>query len=297
MKLKIYILAAFFACMISAVPKVLAQSEPMFSQYMLNGLVINPAYAGVHKVTDVTLIYRNQWTGIDGAPETQTLSLHTLLKDQKSGVGFNVIRDNIGITSQTMVNANYAYKLPLRSGMLSLGLMGQLNFVNFDFPELNLQTGNDPAFTGNENTREVSFGAGLFYHSERFFAGLSMPHLARSDLFKRHWFIHTGYVIDVKPFVKLKPSALVKYVNGAPLEVDLNATFFWKNRFWLGVSLRSFDGIYALTGINITRQLGVGYAFDLALTDLNAYAKGTHEIMLKYRFSFNKSMILSPRYF
>ena len=90
MKLKIYILAAFFACMISAVPKVLAQSEPMFSQYMLNGLVINPAYAGVHKVTDVTLIYRNQWTGIDGAPETQTLSLHTLLKDQKSGVGFNV---------------------------------------------------------------------------------------------------------------------------------------------------------------------------------------------------------------
>lgn len=297
MKLKICVLLACLVCAVTIVPKALAQSEPMFSQYMLNGLIINPAYAGVHKVTDIALVYRNQWTGINGAPETQTLSMHTLLKDGRSGLGFNVVRDNIGVTSQTMVNANYAYKLSFRTGTLSLGLMAQFNRINFDFPDLNLQTGNDPSFTNNQNASEFSFGAGAYYHSERFFLGFSMPHLKRSDLFRRHWFLHTGYVLDVRPFVKLKPSLLVKYVNGAPLEIDLNATIFWKDRFWLGASLRSFDGVYALTGINISRQLGVGYAFDLALTDLNAYAKGTHEIMLKYRFTFNKSMILSPRYF
>ena len=297
MTLRISILIACLAYMAITAPKVLAQSEPMFSQYMLNGLVINPAYAGVHKVTDIALVYRNQWTGISGSPETQTLSLHTLLKDGKSGLGFNLIRDNIGVTSQTIANGSYAYKVPLRKGILSLGLMARLNFINFDFPDLHLQTSNDPVFTGKENTREVSFGAGMFYHTERFFLGLSMPHLTRSDLFSRHWFLHAGYVLEVQPFVKLKPSVLIKYVDGAPLEIDLNATVFWKDKFWLGASLRSFDGVYALTGLNITRQLGIGYAFDLALTDLNAYAKGTHEIMLKYRFSFNKSMILSPRYF
>lgn len=285
------------ACMAMIAPKVWGQSEPMYSQYMLNGLIINPAYAGVHRVMDIALIYRNQWTGINGAPETKTISMHTLLNDKKSGVGFNLIRDDIGVTSQTMINVNYAYRLQLRQGVLSFGLVPQLNLVNFDFPDLNLQNSNDPSFTGKQNFREISFGAGMFYHSEKFFLGLSLPHLTRSDLFEQHWFLNSGYVIDLQPFVKLKPSILMKYVKGAPLEIDINATVFWKNRFWLGASLRSFDGIYALTGINISRQFGIGYAFDLALTDLNPYAKGTHEIMLKYRFSFNKSMILSPRYF
>ncbi len=297
MKVKTGILWVYFVYMGMTASNVLAQSEPMYSQYMLNGLVINPAYAGVHKVMDIALVYRDQWTGIKGAPETQTLSLHTLLKDKKSGIGFNLVRDNIGITSQTMVNGNYAYKLPFHNGLLSLGLMTQVNFVNFNFQDLNLQADSDPSFTNKENATEISFGAGIFYHSENFFLGLSMPHLKRSDLFERHWFIHTGYVWDIRHHLKLKPSAMIKYVGGAPLEIDLNATVFWRDQFWVGASVRSFDGVYALTGMNITRQFSLGYAFDLALTDLNAYARGTHEVILKYRFSFNKSMILSPRYF
>ncbi len=273
------------------------QSEPMFSQYMLNGLVINPAYAGIHGSPEFTLLYRNQWTGINGAPETFTLSFNTLLGNKKSGVGINIVQDKIGITSQTIVNGAYAYKIPFHNGSLSLGLTGQVNFINFDYQDLNLQVDSDPFLINQENQTDISFGAGIVYHDEKLYLGFSMPHLTRSGIFSKHWFIEGAYLLSLSSTVKLKPSVLVKYVNGAPLEIDINGTAYWNDKLWIGASFRSFAGIYALTGINVSDNLGIGYAFDLNTTTLGPYAAGTHEVLLRYRFGFKNSKIITPRYF
>ncbi len=277
--------------------KVNGQSEPMFSQYMLNGLVINPAYAGIHGSAEASLLYRNQWTGINGAPETFTFSFNTMINEKRSGIGVNIIQDNIGITSQTIVNGAYAYKIPFHSGSLSFGLVGQVNFINFDYLDLNLQVDGDPFLMNQERQTDISFGAGIVYHNEKLYVGISMPHLTRSGIFSKHWFIDAAYLLSLSNTIKLKPSVLVKYVNGAPLEIDLNGTAYWNDRIWLGASFRSFAGVYALTGINVTDNLAIGYAFDLNLTDLGPYATGTHEVLLKYRFGFKNSKIITPRYF
>ena len=294
------------ACL--AVPeKSFAQQQVMFTQYMFNGLAINPAYAGSHESLSLTALAREQWTGIEGAPSTQTFSAHTPLNQGKIGVGLMVLHDQLGVSEQTGVFGSYAYRISFSDNKtLSMGL--QAGFSHYD-SRYSKVSPTDPTFA-NQDVSEIqpNFGFGLYYSTDRFYAGASVPQLSENIFDRnkrgsnlnlvRHYFIMSGYVVDLNESLMLKPNLLVKMVEGAPVELDLNANLLIKKLIWLGVSWRSFDSVDALLQLQLTRQLQLGYAYDIATTtELNSINAGSHELMLNYRISLSKSKIITPRYF
>lgn len=283
------------------------QQQVMFTQYMFNGLALNPAYAGSHETISITALAREQWTGIDGAPSTQTLSIHSPVFNKRIGLGLLVLHDEIGVTEQTGAYASYSYKIPFTNdARLALGLQAGFTSYNARFSEV---SDTNPVFaTGDVQESHPNFGFGAYYYTDRFYAGFSVPQLIQNTIDRdnedsdskivRHYFATAGYVMDLNQNLKLKPNALVKAVNGAPVEIDLNANLLINEVVWVGLSWRSFDSFDALFQLQITEQLQFGYAYDFATTtDLRRVNGGSHEIMLNYRFSFHKSKIITPRYF
>jgi type IX secretion system PorP/SprF family membrane protein len=283
-----------------------AQQQVMFTQYMFNGLAINPAYAGSHESMSLTALARQQWSGLDGAPSTQTFSLHSPLKKERASLGFLFLHDRIGVTEQTGVYGSFAYRIPMsKKGKLAFGLQGGATFFNAQFTKVAI---NDPAFQNDIRFVQPNIGFGMYYHTNRFYAGFSIPQLIQTKYDKssmdpdakllRHYFASAGYVFDLSKIIKLKPNILVKAVAGAPVQFDLNLNTLIHNVFWIGVSWRSFDSIDALVQIQITEQLQIGYAFDFATTtELKRVNSGSHELMLNYRFTFTKNKMITPRYF
>jgi type IX secretion system PorP/SprF family membrane protein len=284
-----------------------AQQQVMFTQYMFNGLAINPAYAGSQETLSATGLMREQWTGLDGAPSTQTLSVHSPVKDQKMGLGFMLLHDKIGVTSQTGAYFSYAYKIAfLNGGKLSMGLQGGFTNYNSKFSKVSVT---DPTFSGGDISEWLpNAGAGLFYSTERFYAGASVPQLIQTTFdhtnkdsdskLMRHYFISAGYVLDLNESLKLKPNVLAKYVKGAPLEIDLNANLLIKELVWVGFSWRSFDSIDAILQLQVNQRLQIGYAYDFATTsDIRKVNSGSHELMINYRLPVFRDRIVTPRYF
>lgn len=283
-----------------------AQQQVMFTQYMFNGLAINPAYAGSHENISLSALARTQWTGLDGAPQTQTFTVHSPIRNQRMALGGMFLHDNIGVTNQNAVYAIYAYRIPVsEKGRLAFGLQGGAQFYNAQFTKV---SATDPRFASDVKFVNPSIGFGMYYNTERFYAGLAIPQLNQTDFdtknpdsdsrLVRHYFFSTGYIFDLNHALKLKPNLLVKYVAGAPTEIDLNANLLIKDVLWVGGSWRSFDSFDALLQLQITDQLQVGYSFDFATTtDLSRVNGGSHELMLNYRLSFSKTRIISPRYF
>jgi len=293
-----------------AILRSFGQQDAMYSQYMFNQLIINPAYAGNHEVINSNLLFRDQWVGIDGAPVTQTFSVDAPLHKDKVGVGLTVYNDKIGITKKTGVYFEYAYRIKFKNSILALGLQGGVSHLRANYTDVqytNTNNLNDVAFSQDLNEFAPNFGTGLFYNTDRFYFGLSVPYLMRKSMFQKqnvqgyrqyqHYFLTTGYVFDINPDVKIKPSLLVKYVEGAPLELDVNANVWFYDRLSLGASYRTGDSFDALLEIQLNDQIKIGYAFDYTLTELQKYNYGSHELMLKYEFTFNKGRIISPRYF
>jgi type IX secretion system PorP/SprF family membrane protein len=288
-----------------------SQQQAMFTQYMFNGLAINPAYAGSQESLSLTALARQQWTGLEGSPSTQTLSAHSPIKSEKVALGALFINDKIGIIRQTGFQACYAYRIQMRKGTLSLGLQG--GFTNFrsEYSTLFVQDPNDPYFKGNDvNQFLPNFGTGAYYYSERFYVGFSVPQLV-SNYYKsetansfssvvqvRHYFLTGGYVFDINPSLKLKPSLLLKAVEGAPLALDLNANLLLKEVVWLGLSYRSFQSLSALLELQLTDQFRLGYAYDFSTSSpQKGLTYGSHELMLNYRFAYAKTKVITPRYF
>ncbi|WP_185154369.1 type IX secretion system membrane protein PorP/SprF [Fulvivirga sp. M361] len=282
-----------------------AQQQAMFTQYMFNGLVLNPAYAGSHETVSATALAREQWTGIDGAPSTQTFSLHSPVVNQRFALGLVLLHDEIGVTDQTGAYLSYAYRIPVSENIkLSFGLQGGVTFFDARLSEAfeNDQVGIDVSES------QGNFGFGTYIYSDRFYAGISVPQLLENEFDRdnpdsdsrivRHYFGTVGYVFDLSRSLKLKPNILVKAVDGAPLEFDVNANFLIHDIVWLGVSWRSFDSFDALVQFQVTPKLQFGYAYDFATTsELRRVNGGSHEFMVNYRFGSNKSRIITPRYF
>lgn len=282
-----------------------AQQQVMFSQYMFNNLAINPAYAGSQESLSMTALMRYQWVGLEGAPNTQTFSAHTPFEKKRIGVGLVVLHDNIGVTDQTGVYGSYAYKIPFSKGTLSLGLQAGFTHYNARFSEV---SSTDPTFqSGDISEIHPNFGVGVFYSTDKFYVGASAPQLVQSKFDKqnqdsyakivRHYFIQSGYVFDLSQHVKLKPNVLIKMVEGAPLEIDLNANLFLHDLVGVGVSWRSMDAIVLLLQLQITEKLQFGYSYDFGTTAIRQVSSGSHEFYLNYRLSFSKSKIITPRYF
>ncbi|HEY8401952.1 MAG TPA: type IX secretion system membrane protein PorP/SprF [Cytophagaceae bacterium] len=301
------ILFPLFACiLICSFAK--AQQEPLFTQYMFNGLAINPAYAGSQEALNLTLLARKQWLAIEGAPSTQTLSVHSPLKNERVALGMTFINDQIGVTRQYGTNIIYAYRIPMKNGKLSMGLQSGISRYRSNFSSLHTKQPNDPTFSSDEvSTFSLNFGTGIYYSTQRFYAGLSVPHILSNHLRnsgisdygkqRRHYFFTTGAVLKLSPDLKLKPSVLVKMVEGAPVQLDLNSNLLIKEVLWLGVSYRSFSSANLIFQVQLTNQLSLGYSYDMALNQLSTVSSGSHEFMLTYNFHFYGSKVLTPRYF
>jgi type IX secretion system PorP/SprF family membrane protein len=303
-----------------------AQQDAMYSQYMFNGLAINPAYAGSRSVLSATGLFRRQWAGkkIEGAPITETFTIDAPLPKRKTGLGLNVVNDKIGVTNSLALDLVYAYRIKInRYKTLSLGLQAGIWQYRANFTDINLSRDltlqQDEAFQNNINRWDPNFGFGAYYYTKIFYAGLSFPHLLNSKLISkqdnansaygylsdsekarqfRHAFFTMGYLMKfTKKYLKLKPSILIKYVYGAPIELDLNANLWFYEKYSVGLSVRTADAVALLLEAQASKQWRFGYSYDYSYTKLRKYNSGSHELMVRYEFSYQKSKLLTPRYF
>jgi len=302
------------ACLLTvSVQKAQAQYEPHFTQYMNNEMFINPAYAGSRGFAAASLLYRDQWVGIEGAPKTATFNFHMPFMRETNGAGICVLNDRIGVTNQTAAFLNFAHHIRTsEEGTFSLGLQGGIINVEEKLLDVITIDPNDPEFAQNINHKLMpNFGFGTYYHTDRFYAGLSIPRFlenkidpvtlkaAANKLNTRYWhyYFYSAYVMDLNESIKLKPSTMVAAVSGAPLEADITLNALFNETLWFGVSYRTGDAVALLTQYQITKQLRFGYSYDYTLTKLNNYSSGTNEFTLGYDFSFEKDKVVTPRYF
>ncbi|PHR68972.1 MAG: hypothetical protein COA67_11885 [Lutibacter sp.] len=283
---------------------VFGQQDPQYTQYMYNQNVLNPAYAGSKGVLSLGMLGRTQWVGVDGAPETLTLSIHSPI-GKNVGLGFSVIHDEIGPAKEDNVYADFSYTIHTsEEGNLAFGLKAGFSFLNVRSLEgLEADSSlNEPLSKSSPN-----FGAGIYYYTQKFYAGLSVPNFLETRHLesgngnvstaseRMHYFFTTGYVFDISDDVKLKPSAMVKAAIGAPVSLDLSANALINDKFELGLSYRFDDSISAIFGLNISDDMRIGYAYDYTTSNFGQFNSGSHEIMLL--FDFNRKKLKSPRFF
>jgi len=291
-----------------------AQQNALFSQYTFNSLAINPAYAGSRNVLAATALYRNQWVGIEGAPKTGTFTIDAPVANDRIGLGIQIISDKIGITNTTSGLLIGAYRIPMNSGVLSFGMEGSVASYRAGFTDVQLDPAGpvgDPSFAQNINKTLFNFGSGVYFNTDRLYAGLSVKDFVRNrlnsnslsnvnDITARqsaHAYLALGYVFPLSMDLNLKTSGLVKGVRGAPVQGDLNATLWIKEMIAIGAEYRTNADVSALMELRVTPQIRVGYAYDRSTTKLVNYNSGSHEFMLRYEFSFDRDRMLSPRYF
>ncbi|HXB40715.1 MAG TPA: type IX secretion system membrane protein PorP/SprF [Bacteroidia bacterium] len=279
---------------------VKAQHSAMYSQYMFNGLLINPAYAGSNEVLSATAVNRNQWIGFDGAPRTTTFSIHSPLKNKKVNLGITFINDQYGITKQNKINAVYAYRIFFKKSSFSFGLQAGFNFVRNNWNQITTTTAGDQVFTGQYSQQNIpQAGFGIYYKHEKFFVGISAPDLLTlkkiDGLLYKPALLNVGYLFSVSEELKIKPSVVLKYIRNSPIEIDFNTNVYFK-AFGLGLSYRTNDAMVFMVTYNINSQFSAGYSYDLTISKLGTYVRGSHEIMLRYEFGY-KVNPQSPRYF
>lgn len=288
-----------------------AQQHPIFTQYMFNGLVLNPAYTGSHESMTITAMGRRQWTGINGAPQTEVLSMHTPLRFSRSAAGAVVIHDHVGVTNQYMFYGTYAYRIPVsENAKVSVGAQAGATYYNANFNDLNVVTQNgtaDPVFSGTDSRLLPNLGIGVYYYNKRTYVGLSLPTVINNRwnnqdpntkaTQERHYFLTAGHVFDLSPDFKLKPNVLLKWVEDGPFQYDINANVFIKERVWVGVSYRMQDSVDGLLEFIINDQFSFGYSYGYPISSLVSLQSGTHELVLTWRVKKDKHVVFSPRYF
>jgi type IX secretion system PorP/SprF family membrane protein len=293
---------------LSLLPRfVLAQQKVQFTQYMFNGLVINPAYAGADEVLSLTLLHRSQWSGIENAPSTQTFSAHSLFKKKHIGLGLTLVNDRIGVHKNISAITNYAYHL--RTGeksFLSFGLQAGVHSRKSDYASLMGNSGTDPKL-GNSpvSATFINFGAGLYFRSPRLHVGFSAPELIPENmtlndtmyvhLSKAQFFLFTKYRIPVSSHIDIEPGMLVKYLAGVPVSFDLNLNTVFYKVLTAGLSYRKAESVDFLLRAQVTEQLQFGYSYDHAIGDIVRLSNGSHEVMINYLFRYSKAKVTSPR--
>ncbi|MGA2408659.1 MAG: type IX secretion system membrane protein PorP/SprF [Bacteroidales bacterium] len=281
------------------------QLAPITSQYVLNLLSINPAYAGNRGALNIAAFYRRQWTGIPGAPETMTLAADAPFLDSKLGLGFIITNDKIGVTKETHFLTNYSYKISMGKGNLSLGLGAGLITTNTAWSDLIVLDPGDESYLSNSRVFVVpDFSFGVYYSNKNFFAGLSVPKLLGYKFNynknkytisfnpgQHNYLFNTGYIFNLSQKVKLFPSTLITISPGEKLLFDLNAYVGLNDRIWAGASYRNNRSLGALFQFAINNQLRVAYTYDFDISNLGHYTNGSHEIMLRYEFHYKVDAI------
>lgn len=287
-----------------------AQHTPLTSQYMFNGLVINPAYAGTRDMLTTSLTYRNQWTGFEGAPVTQMITAHSPILKQKMGVGLMLFNDKIGVSKETGIYTNFAYRARLSKGFISMGIGAGISIVNANWSSVGVQDQTDQAFMyDTERSVQPNFSAGAYYKQDKFYLGISMPFMmsyqfdpeknsynAIYEADENNYVLTGGVIFKLSNDVVLKPSTLIRYAPNSGAQVDLNTNIVLKDEFWFGLSYRTQDAIVGMFEYQVNDQWRIGYSYDMGISDIAAYHGGSHEILLQYEFSY-KTSSTNPRYF
>lgn len=272
-----------------------AQQDPLYSQYINNPMVINPAYAGLNNNLNASLSYRTQWGGFEGNPTTVNANGHISLVDNRVGAGLLIVQDKIGNATNTEFQVAGSYKLQLEDMTFSFGMQaGLINFQS-NYNQLNLADPGDPAFTGNENLSKPNIGAGVALKSERFFVGLSVPRLLSTtfkssmgeqfDLYNQHYYLFGAYVFNMGTRIRLKPGILLKSVKGSPLSTDLNFNVNIDQLYTAGVFTRNFNTYGIQLQALLKEQFRLGYTFEIPTASSVGSQFSTHEIMLGIRMS------------
>ena len=314
------------------------QQDPMFTKYMFNSLTFNPAYAGSKPYLSAGVLYRQQWFGgdaIEGAPITQTFTIHTPISD-KVGLGMSLVNDEIGPTHTVQGNFSYAYHIPFETGKLSVALQAGVKHWRANWNELNPRELNDAAFENMTPSEWMpNFGAGVYYYTDNWYIGASVPQLINYDLREtetittnrwaqtyRHYYLTAGLVVPVNNYIDFKPSILVKHVNlfgsfnsdpgvvstvGAPTAVDIDASFLFYKTIWVGAAFRSaleaLNGDSSVSSANVWAMwyfdngVRLGAAYDYGLNQIQTVSNGSFEVALGYDFNVDVNKVVTPRYF
>ncbi len=308
--------------LVASFQSVEAQQDAQYTQYMYNTLSINPAYAGSRGVLSIAGLYRSQWVGLDGAPETGTFNIHSPIGPKgKVGLGFSVINDRIGegVNDETYFDIAFSYTIQTSpTGKMSFGLKAGGHLLNVDFTRLNQFTSELGQDNNIDNRFSPNLGLGFYYHTDKFYVGLSAPNLLETDHFEEsptfntegrsvsyisreriNYYLITGYVFDLNPTLKFKPALLTRAVSGAPLQVDLSANFLFNEKLILGAAYRWDAALSGLVGFQISDQLMLGLAYDRETTQLGRaeFNDGSFEVFVRFELFRNFDKIISPRFF
>lgn len=308
------ILISFIALMTTVV--MWSQQDAQYTQYMYNMSVVNPAYTTDNiGVVNLGALHRTQWVGANGAPKSSNIFAHTPINENVE-VGFSLVNDNIGdVVKQNDLYADFAYKLNLEeNGQLSFGLKAGVTFFDVNFNGFVLESGDvftDPDFAENINQSFFNVGAGVYYNTENYYVGFSIPailnakHLDRNNgkyqgTEQAHSYLTGGYVFEINELFKFKPAFMAKAVKGAPISFDVTANVLFDNKVEFGVGYRLEDAFSGMVNFKATPELRIGYAYDHTISNLGPFSSGSHELFILYDLNIlntNKGFDKSPRFF
>ncbi|MCO6175389.1 type IX secretion system membrane protein PorP/SprF [Flavobacterium sp. NRK F10] len=295
--------------MLGNVKQSFAQQDSQYTNYMYNTINVNPAYAGSRGVLSIFGLHRTQWVGLDGAPVTNTVSLNTPINNSSIGLGVSFVNDRIGPSDENTISADVSYTIRTSENYkLAFGIKASADLLNVDYTKLDRYNLNDPQFQNNvDNQLSPNIGAGIYFYSNKLYAGLSVPNFLETKHFddnassvakeRMHYYLIGGYVFDLSDKIKFKPAFLSKVVKGSPLQLDLTANFMFNEKFVLGAAWRWDAAVSAMAGFQVSDNWFIGYGYDAETTKLANYNSGSHEIFLRYEFKGRSEKAVSPRFF
>lgn len=294
-----------------------AQQDPQYTQYMYNTQIVNPAYAGSRDVLSFGLLLRSQWVGLEGAPKTGTFTVNSPIGVlDNMGLGLSIVRDEIGPAVESNVAIDYSYTINTsETAELSFGLKAGLDLLDVNFNKLSIFDQGDLFESNIDNKLQPQIGAGVYYNTDRFYAGLSVPNFLTTNHFdestlenfnfdddvapaeRLHYFLIAGYVFDINENLKFKPATLIKAVSGSPLQWDASANFLIYDKLTLGASYRWSAALSAMAGFQVSDQIFIGFGYDYQTTDIEDYSDGSYEVFLRFDLFNKPERVLTPRFF
>lgn len=312
----------YWLVLIVLLPSIaIGQDHPHYTMFMFNKLIYNPAYAGNKNMLTANAAYRNQWSGINGAPRNFNVNIDgpvgSYMKEHRPvSLGLSVNNETLGVTDNTNIMSYYSYRIPIKKTSLSFGLQAGVSIYSAEYSRLNPQQQSDNTLQNNINNAVLpNFGAGVFWSGSNFYVGASVPNLIENYYDKdrkgltnqtqsarqiRSYYLSGGYIIPITDNFKLEPQVMARYAgNGKyqqPMNVDLNLSLIFFNRLMVGATYRTDESVEAMVHLQATKRLNIGYAYDYTVSGLNGYNNGSHEIVLGFDFVRDVNKYVNPRF-